>query len=118
MDYTKLIEAYVGRTVTFGYDNNMNELECELIDHSDGNGVQIEFWNITDKPQPTIAELEALQPQLDIIQNNEIIKAQIAELDTKRLRAICEPSIKDATTGQTWLEYYNAEIAKLREQIR
>lgn len=57
MDYSKLINIYVGKECTLNSDYS-------LVNHSDGNGVQIEFWNIIDKPQPTIAELEALQPKL------------------------------------------------------
>ena len=57
--------------------------------------------------------------------NNELIKKeidsiniQISQLDLKRIRAICEPSIKDETTGETWLEYYNTQIVELRNQIQ
>ncbi len=42
------------------------------------------------------------------------IKAELLALDDKRIRAICEPSVKDEETGETWLEYYNSEIEKLR----
>ena len=45
------------------------------------------------------------------------LQLQICEIDRKRIRAICEPSIKDASTGQTWLEYYNLQIKDLRNQI-
>ena len=47
----------------------------------------------------------------------DILKEQIDDIDKKRVRAICEPSIKDETTGQTWLEYYNEQVQNLREQI-
>lgn len=57
MNYTKAINIYLGKESISGID-------YRLLDNSDGNGVQIEFWNIADKPQPTIAELEALQPQI------------------------------------------------------
>ena len=45
------------------------------------------------------------------------LQSQIDELDRKRIRALAEPSIKDETSGQTWLECYNSQIAGLREQI-
>lgn len=45
------------------------------------------------------------------------LNAQIDALDKKRIRAICEPSVKDETSGQTWLEYYNEQIIALRAQI-
>ena len=43
------------------------------------------------------------------------IKKEIDEIDTKRIRAIAEPSLKDGE--QTWLEYYNEQIQELREQL-
>lgn len=54
--------------------------------------------------------------QQDLIQKADL-KSQIELLDTKRIRAIAEPSIKDTTTGQTWLDYYTQQIAILRSQI-
>lgn len=46
------------------------------------------------------------------------IEQELLELDNKRVRAICEPSIKDETTGETWLDYYNSEVARLREELK
>ena len=45
------------------------------------------------------------------------IERQLLELDSKRIRAICEPSIKDEGTGETWLDYYNAQVMTLREEL-
>lgn len=45
------------------------------------------------------------------------LTAQILALDLKRIRASIEPSVKDPTTGQTWLEYYTAQIQNLRTQL-
>lgn len=45
------------------------------------------------------------------------ITSKLEELDKKRIRAICEQSIKDEQLGQTWLEYYNEEAQILRNQI-
>ncbi len=45
------------------------------------------------------------------------LELQISELDRKRIRAICEPSVKDETTGQTWLEYYNLQVQALRIEL-
>ena len=47
---------------------------------------------------------------------NEII-FEIDTLDRKRIRAVCEPSVKDASTGETWLDYYNTQILTLREKL-
>ena len=43
------------------------------------------------------------------------IEKQLEELDKKRIRAVCEPSMKTET--QSWLDYYNEEIQKLREML-
>jgi hypothetical protein len=45
------------------------------------------------------------------------LTSQIKVIDEKRIRAIAEPAVKDSTTGQTWLEYYNEQIISLRTQI-
>lgn len=107
MDYKKLIDLYAGRITQTS--------EFSLVDHRDGNGVQIEYWNILDKPQPTMEQLEALQPQLKIKETKENILEQIAKLDSKRSRAFFELSEKEV--GLTWLEYYNQEITKLRNKL-
>lgn len=57
-----------------------------------------------------------LQEKEVSIRKSEIEK-QLLELDSKRIRAICEPSIKDETTGETWLDYYNKQVLKLREEL-
>ena len=45
------------------------------------------------------------------------LKDKLVELDSKRIRAVCENEIKDETTGETWLEHYNKLIRELRTQI-
>ena len=51
--------------------------------------------------------------QIDI----DLLNSKIIELDLKRIRAVCEPSVKDENTGETWLEFYNAQVLNLRNQI-
>lgn len=55
---------------------------------------------------------EELQLNIDLLISN------IQDLDFKRIRALCEPSIKDDETGETWLDYYNAQISDLRNQLQ
>ena len=43
----------------------------------------------------------------------EELKKQLEDLDKKRIRAICEPSMK--TENQSWLEYYNEQILQIRQ---
>ena len=57
------------------------------------------------------AEIEAKEKR-----KKEIFE-ELDLLDTKRIRAVCEPSIKDAETGETWLQYYNSEIEMLRAEL-
>jgi len=45
------------------------------------------------------------------------LKIQLEELDKKRIRAVCENEIKDETTGETWLDFYNKEIVNIRNKI-
>ena len=43
---------------------------------------------------------------------------KLNELDSKRIRAVCENQIKDTQTGETWLEYYNSQVDKLRSELQ
>lgn len=43
------------------------------------------------------------------------ILSQLDELDKKRIRVVCEPSMKTET--QSWLEYYNEQISQLRQEL-
>ncbi len=55
--------------------------------------------------------------QLEIQRQINRLNSEINEIDLKRIRAICEPSIKDEETGETWLEYYNNIVIAIRLQI-
>ena len=72
MDYIKLIDLYVGRGTKSGVDYQLT---------SDDYGVTagFEFWNIADKPQPTIEQLEALQPQIEIEDQYDILTKKLIE---------------------------------------
>ncbi|MBR6126977.1 hypothetical protein IKQ21_04755, partial [bacterium] len=54
----------------------------------------------------------------EIAERKSQIESELLELDSKRIRAICEPSIKDESTGETWLDYYNNQVAVLREELK
>lgn len=43
---------------------------------------------------------------------------KLNELDSKRIRAVCENQIKDSQTDETWLEYYNSQANKLRSELQ
>lgn len=53
----------------------------------------------------------------EIKSQKEALQIQIDEIDKRRIRAICEPEVKDEETGQTWLEYYTQQIQELRKEI-
>lgn len=72
-------------------------------------------WYLTEKcPMKTDRQKEIEEIEKQIEQINE----ELNNLDTKRIRAVCEPSIKNEETGETWLEYYNSQIVILRGQIQ
>lgn len=64
----------------------------------------------------TNAEYSELLRQKEIEQKKLDIEYQLKQLDEKRVRAICEPEIKDEITGETWLDYYNQQITELRAE--
>lgn len=72
-------------------------------------------WYLSEKcPIKTEKQKKAEEIENQIKQINK----ELNELDIKRIRAICEPEIKEETTGETWLDFYNAEIQNLRQQIQ
>ena len=62
-------------------------------------------------------EYEKLKTQKEISDKISAISLQLEILDKKRIRAVCENTVKNTESGQTWLEYYNEKKKKLREQI-
>lgn len=100
-----------------GYQNSQESLDDGYVDIDDSlitlfkqNKAIIQGNTIFDiqetedyKSNVSAAEKEVKKTSL---------QSRIDELDKKRIRAICEPSVKDETTGQTWLEYYNRLTAK------
>lgn len=61
-------------------------------------------------------EYKKWQNELSKQQNIQCILNQIEELDRKRIRAICEPGMRD--DGSTWLDYYNNQIIELRKKMK
>lgn len=61
-----------------------------------------------DKKQRIFIDTQTLQE----------LNEELNNLDLKRIRAICEPEVKNEETGETWLDYYNSQILSLREQIQ
>lgn len=72
-------------------------------------------WYLTEKLQSPeyLARKEIFDKEKRI---NEI-HTELDELDLKRVRAMCEPELRDAEAGETWLEYYNNQIKELRTEL-
>ena len=108
MNYIKAINIYCEREVSLD--------EWEL--YKDAQGIlSVSKWNIADKPQPTIEELEALEPQVIINENNENILKQISELESTQLRATREMILNPKETARNKLQIIENEIQQLRSQI-
>ncbi len=63
-------------------------------------------------------------PNYENDKQNEFIQQRINEihteletLDTKRIRAVCEDEIKNESTGETWLDFYNGQVYDLRVEL-
>ncbi len=97
-------------------DGYIDYTDAEMTLYNSGNGYSFDKNNkIID-----ITQTNDYKSKISAAEKNEKIndlQLQISELDRKRIRAMCEPEIKDATTGQTWLEYYNLQVNELRNEI-
>ena len=79
----------------------------------------IEYGLLHDDEKASVSrELVSISQMLKFPIQFLEVKEQIDDIDKKRVRAICEPSVKDETTGETWLDYYNAQIHEIRSQIQ
>lgn len=77
-------------------------------------------WDIVNNKFTDITDTDAYNTEITARENSikkEELKAQIIELDQKRIRALAEPEIKDESTGQTWLTYYTEQIIALRTEL-
>ena len=63
------------------------------------------------------APMKTDEEKAELVRQERIseIKEELAAIDLKRIRAMCEPSSK--TTGQSWLEYYNEQARTLRKEL-
>ena len=67
---------------------------------------------MTDEQAEAYAE-SVITPEQKI----SALQRLIEKVDKKIIRAICEPSIKDEETGETWLDFFNKEVQNLRNEI-
>ncbi len=84
-----------------------NEFIQEPLKYIYADGKIVENPNYENEKQR-----EFIEKRLDeIIQELEI-------LDAKRIRAVCEDEVKSERSGETWLDYYNAQIYDLRVEYK
>jgi len=96
-------------------DDGYEDIDDALIELFNQEKAKIKNQKIVDitKTSEYKSKIAAVEKMLKI--NN--LQSQIDEIDKKRVRAICEPSVKDPSTGQTWLEYYTLQVQELRNEI-
>lgn len=115
---------------------NIDTKEVTVIDYIGAikNNFQIITNEIADDIKTTPEKYKKIKNTLEDISETEEYKKYLIEkekairkkqienaiysLDTKRIRAICEPEIKNTKTGETWLDYYNAQILELRNELK
>ncbi|MBO6257693.1 hypothetical protein J6N69_06620 [bacterium] len=93
-----------GKTIIL-YENSVIAVDSDEYSFINGK------WQ---KLSPVEIEIKK-QEELNKIRINEINK-QLEVLDKKRIRAIAEPSLMDEDTS--WLEYYNRQVQKLRDELK
>lgn len=94
------------------------------VENIDENRLYKKFYTEDEENISEVIVYNETQEEFFKRKNNEIIQSQINtiisqlnEYDFKRIRAMAEPSIKDETTGETWLDFYTKEIQKMRSEI-
>lgn len=104
---------YVGE-IKSGFQKVSKEMALDILNNP-------EKYKIIDKKFVDISDTEEYTQYLkrkEIELRKSEIEQKLLELDSKRIRAICEPSVKDETTGETWLDYYNSEVERLRTELK
>lgn len=79
-----------------------------------------EKYVVVDGILTDVSQTDEYKSRITLEENEKILmelRIQVEELDKKRIRAIAEPALKDAQSGQTWLEYYTEQIIAIRAQI-
>lgn len=117
-DNNKIAYGSLETIQNFGF-SCIAQVDKEIWDNFKADEVGIS-WDIVDGVFQDLRGSDGFkakaQDEENKIKKSEL-QAKIDELDKRRIRAICEPSIKDSVTGQSWLEYYTEYIVSLREEI-
>lgn len=102
--WLELLKLQENGKIVIPYNNNVIAVDETQYEFKDG------VWTKLSNEEYTVKQ-QAIQNAMRI----EEIKKELDELDKKRIRALTEPSLKDEDT--TWLEFYNQEISRLREEL-
>lgn len=85
----------------------VNGADYVLSDHNDGNGPVISVWNTTKYPQPTVAQLEAVDTEAIVADLASFLPqdlfAQFTPADMVKITA----AVAADTSGQTALLWYS-----------
>lgn len=100
--YKPLVSEEIAETDR-NYTVYYEETETEIIEKINYTETEDEYANRKNN--------EEIQLEIDLL------NTYLTDTDLKRIRAICEPSVKDETTGETWLDYYTSQIVSYRTQI-
>lgn len=110
-----------------GNINGCGQCPCEDDDIINFEVSQDLYNNFKQNPIKYIFQDNQIieNPDFDAVIENQKLKEKIEEvveklaiLDSKRIRAVCEDEIKNEKTGETWLDYYNAQVYDLRIELQ
>lgn len=87
----EIYEGYIADNLKYAYDGE------KIVENPD--------YELALKAQQARARIDEILIELD-------------ELDKKRIRAVCEDEVKNPKSGETWLDYYNAQIYDLRMEMK
>lgn len=102
--WNELLEAQNDGKIIIPFENTV--IAADENEYSFENGK----WKKLSEKDAGIKQLKIQ----NAIRANEIL-AELEQIDKKRIRALAEPSLKNEE--QTWLEYYNSQINKLRKEL-
>ncbi len=107
--YWKIVSDFRGQKI-INLETKEESVCSELGNIPDGFMIYEDYIQ-TDEYKDYLAKLEKQEIVLKILE-------EIKSVDDKRIRAICEPSVKDTSTGETWLEFYNKQMVALRQKLK
>ena len=77
MSYKEAIDYYMGREA-------IPSVDYLLQDDSDGGGIYFKFWSVSDKPQPTIQELDVIVANISFALQFEELRKEITRLQIEK----------------------------------